>query len=260
MTRAYAAVARLAVEAGKARDLLNPGPVNRLAARHRGDVAAATSPREPEFQQLLDSGAGQLRRRACAPDGDWVAEPLTGSGTLAWEAGDHVVSTDAACWSSNGVYGERIPRWRRRTASRPWSRMRLAVCRSRRDRERAAQPILVSRSWRWCTDPDHGPGLLNPVEAVGRQSRARTDARALCRRDQAGSPATTPQAPGVGRRVCVGAANQARSRASSASASCSQKRSEMQRNGGRSCRARLHMHLPRHFAARREATTTRQFT
>ena len=88
--------------------LLNPGPVNTTArvtaAMSRGDLCH----REPEFSDLLDAVRTKLVR-AFVPGADWVAVPLTGSGTLALES---AVSSSVAPGRKmlvleNGVYGKR---------------------------------------------------------------------------------------------------------------------------------------------------------
>lgn len=89
--------------------LLNPGPVNVSPRVSRALLRGDMCHREPEFEDLQD-GVSRKLVDAFAPAGDWVALPLTGSGTLALEA---AVSSSTAqgrrmLVAVNGVYGERI--------------------------------------------------------------------------------------------------------------------------------------------------------
>jgi 2-aminoethylphosphonate-pyruvate transaminase len=89
--------------------LLNPGPVNvspRVAAAlQRGDLCH----REREFG-TLQARVRELLCRAFAPEGDYTAVLLTGSGTAALEAAvASSLSPDRKMLVvKNGVYGERI--------------------------------------------------------------------------------------------------------------------------------------------------------
>ena len=231
--------------------LLNPGPVNVsprvTAAMSRGDLCH----REPEFQQLLDSVRTKLVR-ALAPDGDWVAVPLTGSGTLALEAGvTSVVSSGRRMLVVvNGVYGERILEMAQTHG--------IATVVVRSDWGRPPDLAAIENALR--ADPgievvalvhhETTTGLLNPVEAVGRITRAH--GRVLFVDAISGLAGDTLRLEEWGVGVCVGVANK-----------CVQgipgigfvltKRSEMQRMAEIPPRS-VYMHLPRHFAAHEKHT------
>ena len=231
--------------------LLNPGPVNVsprvTAAMSRGDLCH----REPEFQQLLDSVRTKLVR-ALAPDGDWVAVPLTGSGTLALEAGvTSVVSSGRRMLVVvNGVYGERILEMAQTHG--------IATVVVRSDWGRPPDLAAVENALR--ADPgievvalvhhETTTGLLNPVEAVGRITRAH--GRVLFVDAISGLAGDTLRLDEWGVGVCVGVANK-----------CVQgipgigfvleKRGEMQRMEEIPPRS-VYMHLPRHFAAHEKHT------
>lgn len=231
--------------------LLNPGPVNVsprvTAAMSRGDLCH----REPEFQQLLDSVRGKLVR-ALAPDGDWVAVPLTGSGTLALEAGvTSVVSSGRRMLVVvNGVYGERILEMAQTHG--------IATVVVRSDWGRPPDLAAIENALR--ADPgievvalvhhETTTGLLNPVEAVGRITRAH--GRVLFVDAISGLAGDRLRLEEWGVGVCVGVANK-----------CVQgipgigfvltKRSEMQRMAEIPPRS-VYMHLPRHFAAHEKHT------
>lgn len=231
--------------------LLNPGPVNVsprvTAAMSRGDLCH----REPEFQQLLDSVRVKLVR-ALAPDGDWVAVPLTGSGTLALEAGvTSVVSSGRRMLVVvNGVYGERILEMAQTHG--------IATVVVRSDWGRPPDLAAIENALR--ADPgievvalvhhETTTGLLNPVEAVGRITRAH--GRVLFVDAISGLAGDTLRLEEWGVGVCVGVANK-----------CVQgipgigfvltKRSEMQRMAEIPPRS-VYMHLPRHFAAHEKHT------
>ena len=231
--------------------LLNPGPVNVsprvTAAMSRGDLCH----REPEFQQLLDSVRTKLVR-ALAPDGDWVAVPLTGSGTLALEAGvTSVVSSGRRMLVVvNGVYGERILEMAQTHG--------IATVVVRSDWGRPPDLAAIENALR--ADPgievvalvhhETTTGLLNPVEAVGRITRAH--GRVLFVDAISGLAGDTLRLEEWGVGVCVGVANK-----------CIQgipgigfvlaKRSEMTRMAEIPPRS-VYMHLPRHFAAHEKHT------
>ena len=231
--------------------LLNPGPVNVsprvTAAMSRGDLCH----REPEFQTLLDSVRVKLVR-ALAPDGDWVAVPLTGSGTLALEAGvTSVVSSGRRMLVVvNGVYGERILEMAQTHG--------IATVVVRSDWGRPPDLAAIENALR--ADPgievvalvhhETTTGLLNPVEAVGRIARAH--GRVLFVDAISGLAGDTLRLEEWGVGVCVGVANK-----------CVQgipgigfvltKRSEMQRMAEIPPRS-VYMHLPRHFAAHEKHT------
>ena len=231
--------------------LLNPGPVNVsprvTAAMSRGDLCH----REPEFQQLLDSVRTKLVR-ALAPDGDWVAVPLTGSGTLALEAGvTSVVSSGRRMLVVvNGVYGERILEMAQTHG--------IATVVVRSDWGRPPDLAAIENALR--ADPgievvalvhhETTTGLLNPVEEVGRITRAH--GRVLFVDAISGLAGDTLRLEDWGVGVCVGVANK-----------CVQgipgvgfvlaKRGEMQRMAEIPPRS-VYMHLPRHFAAHEKHT------
>ena len=231
--------------------LLNPGPVNVsprvTAAMSRGDLCH----REPEFQQLLDSVRTKLVR-ALAPDGDWVAVPLTGSGTLALEAGvTSVVSSGRRMLVVvNGVYGERILEMAQTHG--------IATVVVRSDWGRPPDLAAIENALR--ADPgievvalvhhETTTGLLNPVEEVGRITRAH--GRVLFVDAISGLAGDTLRLEEWGVGVCVGVANK-----------CIQgipgigfvlaKRSEMTRMAEIPPRS-VYMHLPRHFAAHEKHT------
>lgn len=231
--------------------LLNPGPVNVsprvTAAMSRGDLCH----REPEFQQLLDAVRSKLVR-ALAPDGDWVAVPLTGSGTLALEAGvTSVVSSGRRMLVVvNGVYGERILEMAQTHG--------IATVVLRSDWGQPPDLAAIENALR--ADPDievvalvhheTTTGLLNPVEAVGRITRAY--GRVFFVDAISGLAGDTLRLEEWGVGVCVGVANK-----------CIQgipgigfvlaKRSEMARMAEIPPRS-VYMHLPRHFAAHEKHT------
>ncbi len=231
--------------------LLNPGPVNvsrRVTdAMARGDLCH----REPEFSDLLESVRQKLLR-AFAPAGDWVAVPITGSGTLALEA---AVSSAVSAGRKmlvvqNGVYGARIREMAEThdidtvVLEWPWT-------------ERA-EPVRVSEAL--AADPEievvaavhheTTTGLRNPIEAIGRVVR---DAGRVLLVDSISGLAGDPielDAWGVG--ICVGVANK-----------CIQgipgvgfvlaRRTEMERMAGLAPRT-VYLHLPRHHAAHEKHT------
>ena len=231
--------------------LLNPGPVNVsprvTAAMSRGDLCH----REPEFQQLLDAVRSKLVR-ALAPAGDWVAVPLTGSGTLALEAGvTSVVSSGRRMLVVvNGVYGERILEMAQTHG--------IATVVLRSDWGQPPDLAAIENALR--ADPDievvalvhheTTTGLLNPVEAVGRITRAH--GRVFFVDAISGLAGDTLRLEEWGVGVCVGVANK-----------CIQgipgigfvlaKRSEMVRMADIPPRS-VYMHLPRHFAAHEKHT------
>lgn len=231
--------------------LLNPGPVNVsprvTAAMARGDLCH----REPEFADLLDAVRAKLVR-ALAPDGDWVAVPLTGSGTLALEAGvTSVVSSGRRMLVLvNGVYGERILEMAQTHG--------IATVVLRSDWGRPPDLAAIDDVLR----ADHGievvalvhhettTGLLNPVEAVGRITREHGRVFFVDAISGLAGDELRLEEWGVG--VCVGVANK-----------CVQgvpgigfvlaRRSEMTRMAEIPPRS-VYMHLPRHFAAHEKRT------
>jgi 2-aminoethylphosphonate-pyruvate transaminase len=231
--------------------LLNPGPVNVsprvTAAMARGDLCH----REPEFADLLDSVRGKLVR-ALAPTGDWVAVPITGSGTLALEAGvTSVVSSGRRMLVLvNGVYGERILEMAETHG------IATAVLRS----DWGRPPDLARIDDVLRADPDievvalvhheTTTGLLNPIEAVGRITREH--GRVLFVDAISGLAGDELRLEEWGVGVCVGVANK-----------CVQgvpgigfvlaRRSEMTRMAAIPPRS-VYMHLPRHFAAHEKRT------
>ncbi|MBY0279571.1 alanine--glyoxylate aminotransferase family protein [Candidatus Binatia bacterium] len=231
--------------------LLNPGPVNVsprvTAAMSRGDLCH----REPEFQQLLDSVRVKLVR-ALAPDGDWVAVPLTGSGTLALEAGvTSVVSSGRRMLVVvNGVYGERILEMAQTHG--------IATVVVRSDWGRPPDLAAIDNVLR--ADPDvevvalvhheTTTGLLNPVEAVGRITRAH--GRVLFVDAISGLAGDTLRLEEWGVGVCVGVANKCIQGIPGIGFVLAQRR-EMQRMAEIPPRS-VYMHLPRHFAAHEKHT------
>jgi len=231
--------------------LLNPGPVNVsprvTAAQSRGDLCH----REPEFQVLLESVRSKLVR-TLAPDGDWVAVPLTGSGTLALEAGvTSVVSHGRRMLVVvNGVYGERIREMGEThgiatvVLQSDWGRPPdlQALAAALREDPQIEVVALVHH--------ETTTGLLNPVEAVGRI--VREQGRVLFVDAISGLAGDTLRLDEWGVDVCVGVANK-----------CVQglpgigfvlaRRTEMARMQTIAPRS-VYMHLPRHFAAHEKST------
>jgi len=231
--------------------LLNPGPVNvsrRVTeAMSRGDLCH----REPEFSDLLDSVRQKLVR-AFAPEGDWVAVPLTGSGTLALEA---AVSSSVSAGRKmlvvvNGVYGARIREMAEThdvdTIALEWAWTERA------DPQRIAAALAADEGIEVVAVVHHETttGLRNPIEAIGRVVR---DAGRVLLVDSISGLAGDPielEAWGVG--ICVGVANK-----------CIQgvpgvgfvlaRRAEMARMSEIPQRT-VYLHLPRHFAAHEKRT------
>lgn len=231
--------------------LLNPGPVNvsrRVTdAMARGDLCH----REPEFSDLLDSVRRKLLR-AFAPEGDWVAVPLTGSGTLALEA---AVSSAVSAGRKmlvvqNGVYGARIREMAEThdiatvVLEWPWT--------ERAGPERVSEALAADPEIEVVAAVHHETttGLRNPIEAIGRVVR---DAGRVLLVDSISGLAGDPielDAWGVG--ICVGVANK-----------CIQgipgvgfvlaRRAEMERMSDLAPRT-VYLHLPRHFAAHEKRT------
>lgn len=231
--------------------LLNPGPVNvspRVTeAMARGDLCH----REPEFSDLLDSVRTKLVR-AFAPEGDWVAVPLTGSGTLALEAAvSSAVSTGRKMLVvENGVYGARIREMAEThdvdTVVLEWEWTERA------DPERIADALARDPAIEVVAVVHHETttGLRNPIEAIGRVVR---EAGRVLLVDSISGMAGDPielEAWGIG--ICVGVANK-----------CIQgvpgigfvlaRRSEMARMAEIPQRT-VYLHLPRHFAAHEKRT------
>lgn len=226
--------------------LLAPGPVNVsprvTAALARGDLCH----REPEFGRLLDAVREKLVL-AFTPGTDFVAVPLTGSGTLALEAAvtSAVARGRKLLAIANGVYGERI--------------LEMA--------ETHGIDALALRGG-WGSPPDLDAleaalgddpaievvalvhhetttGLVNPVEAVGRIVRAH--GRVFLVDAISGLAGDEIRLAEWGVDVCVGVANK-----------CIQglpgigfvlaRASEMERMAAIAPRS-VYLHLPRHFAA-----------
>ncbi|MBM4267347.1 MAG: aminotransferase class V-fold PLP-dependent enzyme [Deltaproteobacteria bacterium] len=226
--------------------LLNPGPVNVsprvTAALARGDLCH----REPEFSDLLDSVCTKLVR-AFAPDADWVAVPLTGSGTLALEAAVSSAVTPGRklLVVVNGVYGERI---REMAEAHAIEVVSLACAWTERpDPQAIARALAADPAIEVVALVHHETttGLVNPVQEVGRVVR---DAGRVLLVDSISGLAGDPielDAWGVG--ICVGVANK-----------CVQglpgigfvlaRRSEMERMAALPQRT-VYLHLPRHHAA-----------
>lgn len=231
--------------------LLAPGPVNVsprvTAAMGRGDLCH----REPEFAALLESVRAKLVR-ALAPAGDWVAVPLTGSGTLALEAG---VSSAVAHGRKmlvvvNGVYGERILEMAQTHG--------IATVVLRSDWGHPPELDAIAAALR--ADPaievvalvhhETTTGLLNPVAEVGRI--VRQHGRVLFVDAISGLAGDEMRLEEWGVGICVGVANK-----------CIQglpgigfvlaRRGEMARMNSIPARS-VYMHLPRHFAAHEKKT------
>lgn len=231
--------------------LLAPGPVNVsprvTAAMARGDLCH----REPEFADLLDAVRAKLVR-ALAPDGDWVAVPLTGSGTLALEAGvTSVVSHGRKMLVLvNGVYGERILEMATThgiatvVLKSDWGRPPDldAIAAALRDDPAIEVVALVHH--------ETTTGLLNPVAKIG--SIVRDHGRVFFVDAISGLAGDEMRLEEWGVGVCVGVANK-----------CIQglpgigfvlaRRAEMQRMAAIAPRS-VYMHLPRHFAAHEKRT------
>lgn len=231
--------------------LLNPGPVNVsprvTAALSRGDLCH----RESEFRDLLDSVRTKLVR-AFSPGGDFVAVPLTGSGTLALEA---AVSSAVAAGRKmlvvvNGVYGARMREMAEthgvETVALEWDWL------ERPDPERIAEVLRSDPTIEVVAAVHHETttGLRNPIEDIG---RVVADAGRVLLVDSISGLAGDPidlERWGVG--ICVGVANK-----------CIQglpgvgfvlaRRTEMARMAGIPQRT-VYLHLPRHFAAHEKRT------
>ncbi len=231
--------------------LLNPGPVNvspRVTeAMLRGDLCH----REPEFSDLLDAVRTKLVR-AFAPDGDWAAVPLTGSGTLALEAAvSSAVSTGRKMLVvENGVYGARI-REMAETHGVDVVVLEWAWT-ERADPARIAAALGADPAIEVVAVVHHETttGLRNPIEGIGRVVR---DAGRLLLVDSISGLAGDPiDVEGWGVDICVGVANK-----------CIQgvpgvgfvlaRRSEMARMAEIPQRS-VYLHLPRHFAAHEKRT------
>lgn len=231
--------------------LLNPGPVNVsprvTAAMSRGDLCH----REPEFSDLLDAVRTKLVR-AFAPGGDWVAVPLTGSGTLALEA---AVSSSTSPGRKmlvvvNGVYGARILEMAQThdidtvVLENEWT--------ERPDPARVASALAADPAIEVVSVVHHETttGLRNPVEAIGRV--VREAGRVLLVDSISGLAGDPIDVDAWGIDICVGVANK-----------CIQgipgigfvltRRSEMARMAELPQRT-VYLHLPRHFAAHEKRT------
>lgn len=231
--------------------LLNPGPVNVsarvTAAMARGDLCH----REPEFSELLDSVREKLLR-AFAPEGDWVAVPLTGSGTLALEAAvSSAVSPGRKMLVvDNGVYGARIREMAEthdvETVVLEWAWTERA------EPERIAHAIAADPAIEVVAVVHHETttGLRNPIEAIGRVVRG--TGRVLLVDSISGLAGDPIDLERWGIGICVGVANK-----------CIQgipgvgfvlaRREEMTRMADLPPRT-VYLHLPRHFAAHEKRT------
>lgn len=231
--------------------LLNPGPVNTTArvtaAMSRGDLCH----REPEFSDLLDAVRTKLVR-AFVPGADWVAVPLTGSGTLALES---AVSSSVAPGRKmlvleNGVYGARIHEMARAhdietvALQWPWTEMP--------DPARVEEALTGDPAIEVVAVVHHETttGLINPIEEIG--AIVRSHGRRLLVDSISGLAGDPIDLEGWGVDICVGVANK-----------CIQgipgvgfvlaRRSELQRMSGLAQRS-LYLHLPRHFQAHERRT------
>ncbi|HEY8516812.1 MAG TPA: alanine--glyoxylate aminotransferase family protein [Candidatus Binatia bacterium] len=231
--------------------LLAPGPVNvspRVTrALARGDLCH----REPEFSDLLDAVRAKLVR-SFAPQGGWVAVPLTGSGTLALEAAvtSSVSRGRKMLVVANGVYGERI--------------LEMA--------QTAGIDTVVVRG-NWGTPPDLAAidaalaaddaievvalvhhetttGLLNPVAEVGRI--VRRHGKVFLVDAISGLAGDEMQLDAWGVDVCVGVANKCIQGLPGVGFVLARK-SEMERMAAIPPRS-VYMHLPRHFQAHEKRT------
>ena len=153
--------------------LLNPGPVNVsrrvTAALARGDLCH----REPEFGALQASIRARLVE-AFAPDGEFTAVLITGSGTAALEAAVTSVLSERGrlVIVSNGVYGERIAAMAaaaqlpHTVVETPWTASPDLAAVERALAEPGVEAVAVVHH-------ETTTGLLNPVAEVGRLARAR---------------------------------------------------------------------------------------
>jgi len=231
--------------------LLAPGPVNvspRVTrAMARGDLCH----REPEFSALLDDVRSKLVR-AFAPQGGWVAVPLTGSGTLALEAAvTSVVSRGRKMLVvSNGVYGERILEMAQ-TASidtvvlrSDWGALPDLAALEAALRDDAAIEVVALVHHETTT------GLLNPVADVGRIVKR---AGLVFLVDAiSGLAGDDMRLDDWGVDVCVGVAGKC-IQALPGIGFVLARRSEMERMAAIAPRS-VYMHLPRHFAAHEKKT------
>ena len=152
--------------------LLNPGPVNVsarvTAALARGDLCH----REPEFGELQASIRRRLVR-AFAPDADFTAILLTGSGTAAVEAAVTSVLSERGrlVVVSNGVYGERFAamasaaRLPTTIVASAWTEPPDLAAVERALREPDVEAVAVVHH-------ETTTGLVNPVAEVARLARA----------------------------------------------------------------------------------------
>ncbi|MDG2308368.1 MAG: alanine--glyoxylate aminotransferase family protein [Candidatus Binatia bacterium] len=231
--------------------LLNPGPVNvspRVTqAMSRGDLCH----REPEFSDLLEAVRSKLIR-AFAPKGDWVAVPLTGSGTLALEA---AVSSSVAVGRKmlvvvNGVYGARI---REMAETHGVETVVLeSAWTERPDPAAVAEALRADSAIEVVAVVHHETttGLRNPIEEMGRVVR---DAGRVFLVDSISGLAGDPiDVDAWGVDICVGVANK-----------CIQgvpgigfvlaRRPELLRMDTIPQRT-VYLHLPRHYAAHEKRT------
>ncbi len=231
--------------------LLAPGPVNVsprvTAALARGDLCH----REPEFAALLD-GVREKLVRAFAPQGGWVAVPLTGSGTLALEAAvSSSVSRDRKMLVVvNGVYGARILEMAETHG--------IATVAVRFDWGQPPDLGEVERAL--ARDPaievvalvhhETTTGLVNPVAETGRLSRAHGKTFLV---DAISGLAGDPmELDAWCVDVCVGVANKCIQGLPGVSFVLA-RRSEMERMAAIPPRS-VYLHLPRHFAAHEQRT------
>jgi 2-aminoethylphosphonate-pyruvate transaminase len=153
--------------------LLNPGPVNVsrrvTAALARGDLCH----REPEYAALQASIRARLVQ-AFAPQSEFTAVLITGSGTAALEAAVTSVLSDRGrlVVVSNGVYGERIAaiaaaaRLPHTVVAGPWTAPPDPDRVARALEEPDVEALAVVHH-------ETTTGLLNPVADLGRLARAR---------------------------------------------------------------------------------------
>lgn len=231
--------------------LLNPGPVNVSARVTRALARGDLCHREPEFQALLESVRAKLLA-AFAPDGGWVAVPITGSGTLSLEAAVSSAVTPGRKMLvvQNGVYGARM-----REIAETYGIPTVIVQSSWTERPDTA---AIARAL--ADDPEievvamvhheTTTGLLNPVEEVGTCVRAA--GRILLVDAISGLAGDPMQLDSWGVDICVGVANK-----------CVQglpgvgfvlvRSAEMARMEALPQRT-LYCHLPRHFRAHEKRT------
>jgi 2-aminoethylphosphonate-pyruvate transaminase len=186
--------------------LLNPGPVNvspRVAqALLRGDLCH----REREFD-ALQSRVRELLCRAFAPDGDYTAVLLTGSGTAALEAAvaSSLNPQRKMLVINNGVYGARIAQMASIHGfdvvelNFPWT---SPPDLGQIDRTLRADPAIEVVS---LVHHETTTGLVNPVAAIGEISRQHGRVLLVDSISGLGGEEIDLTTTGVG--LCVGTAN-----------------------------------------------------